>query len=132
MISVNDVNRVVLNLNGYNLGSERITSFSIGNVLGNYNQVRIGTKRPVFLFSTRQITAKITSGNTNRPLYLVCCSRCGEWDYNGDGQGDACGGDGNCGTVDTDGDGIVDGSKFVFESRSPFVVFDVLAPRLCC
>ncbi|MET3034447.1 hypothetical protein, partial [Flavobacterium johnsoniae] len=75
-ISVNDENRVVLNLGGYNLGSERITSFSIGNVLGNYNQVRIGTKRSVFLFSTRQVTAKITSGNTNRPLYLVCCSPC--------------------------------------------------------
>ncbi|WP_207763328.1 thrombospondin type 3 repeat-containing protein, partial [Flavobacterium johnsoniae] len=108
-ISVNDENRVVLNLGGYNLGSERITSFSIGNVLGNYNQVRIGTKRSVFLFSTRQVTAKITSGNTNRPLYLVCCSPCGEWDYNGDGLGDACGGGGNCGTVDTDGDGIYDG-----------------------
>ncbi|MHC0439217.1 thrombospondin type 3 repeat-containing protein [Flavobacterium sp. 3-210] len=108
-ISVNDENRVILNLGGYNLGSERITNISIGNVFGSYNQVRIATKRPIFLFSSRQITAKITSGNTNRPLYLVCCSPCGEWDYNGDGLGDACGGGGNCGTIDTDGDGIYDG-----------------------
>ncbi|WP_162128579.1 RHS repeat-associated core domain-containing protein [Flavobacterium phycosphaerae] len=48
-------------------------------------------------------------GETKKPLYLLCCSPCGEWDYNGNGIGDICdGNNGNCGTVDTDGDGIFD------------------------
>ena len=43
------------------------------------------------------------------PIYLLCCSPCGEWDFNGNGIGDACeGNNGNCGTVDTDGDGDFD------------------------
>ncbi|MEO6175594.1 MAG: thrombospondin type 3 repeat-containing protein [Flavobacterium circumlabens] len=106
-ISVNDEKRINLNLGSYTLGSERISNIVIGNLQGSYNLVRVTTRR--LLFSTRQVSAKITSGNTSRPLYLTCCSPCGEWDSNGNGTGDACdGGDEICGTVDTDGDGIYD------------------------
>ncbi|SHN09457.1 YD repeat-containing protein [Flavobacterium pectinovorum] len=105
-ISVNDEKRVNLNLGTYTLGSDRISNIVIGNQQGNYNLVRVTTRR--LLFSTRQISAKITSGNTNTPLYFTCCSTCGEWDLNGDGVGDACGGGGICGTVDSDGDGFFD------------------------
>ncbi|MFH6988808.1 thrombospondin type 3 repeat-containing protein [Flavobacterium collinsii] len=107
-IFVNDVRHVALNLSGYTLGADRISGISIGNLQGNYNIVRIKTKRGYF--SNRQVTAKITSGDTNRPLYLTCCSPCGESDYNGNGIGDKCDSEGPllCGTVDTDGDGIYD------------------------
>ncbi|RUT67930.1 hypothetical protein D0817_23645, partial [Flavobacterium cupreum] len=117
-IFVNDGKRVALNTGSYTLGTDRITNISIGNLQGGYNLVRITTRRGL-LFSSRQVTGRITSGNTNRPLYLTCCSPCGEWDYNGDGLGDACGGGGNCGTIDTDGDGIYDNCDNCVNTPNP-------------
>lgn len=87
-IAVNGSNRMVIDLSGYNLGADRISNIFIGDLQDNrYNNLRITLRKT---FTNRQITAKITSGNTNKPLYFSCCDFCGEWDHNGDGSGDMC------------------------------------------
>jgi hypothetical protein len=87
-ITVNDNDRMVIDLPGYKLGKKHIKNISIGDLEDNrYNRLRITTKMS---FLSVQITGKVTSGNTNKPLYFNCCSSCGEWDYNGDGSGDLC------------------------------------------
>ncbi|MCV9932948.1 thrombospondin type 3 repeat-containing protein [Flavobacterium sp. LS1R47] len=87
-ITVNDKNRIVIDLLGYTLGNERINTIFIGDLQENrYNKLRITVRRN---FSNRQITGMVTSGNTNKPLYFSCCDDCSEWDHNGDGVGDLC------------------------------------------
>ncbi|WP_131474527.1 DUF6443 domain-containing protein, partial [Flavobacterium sp. KMS] len=87
-ITVNDNNRMVIDLSGYTLGRDRISNISIGDLQDNrYNKLRISTK---WGFVKVQISGKVTSGNLNNPLYFSCCSSCGEWDHNGDGSGDLC------------------------------------------
>lgn len=87
-IAVNGSNRMAIDLSGYNLGADRISNIFIGDLQDNqFNKLRITVRKS---FTNRQISAKITSGNTNKPLYFSCCDSCGEWDHNGDGSGDIC------------------------------------------
>lgn len=88
-ISVNGQKRVTLDFGTHIFGSRAISNFSIGNLLANgtYNLVKIKLKG---LIGSRQINAKISSGAGRKPLYFVCCSACGENDFNGNGIGDEC------------------------------------------
>jgi RHS repeat-associated protein len=113
-IAVNDQIRLTIG-GSYLLGSDLIADINIGSLgLGNrYNNLEIRLLSRSFIDiifgRTRQIKAKIASGNTNFPLYFECCSPCGDWDYNGNGIGDNCESGTGCGIIDTDGDGIFDG-----------------------
>lgn len=90
-ITVNDNKRLIIDLSGYTLGTDRITNIAIGDMQNDkYNIVKLTVRKGTFLFASRQMTAKITSGNPVKPLYFSCCSPCGEWDYDGDGFGDTC------------------------------------------
>ncbi|MFH6996033.1 thrombospondin type 3 repeat-containing protein [Flavobacterium sp. FlaQc-48] len=87
-ITVNDTKRMVIDLGGYSLGTDRISNIFLDNVQEDrYHRVKITLRKTFF---NRQVLAKVTSGNTNRPLYFRCCDPCGEWDYNGNGSGDSC------------------------------------------
>ncbi|WP_123774109.1 thrombospondin type 3 repeat-containing protein [[Flexibacter] sp. ATCC 35103] len=89
-ITVNDQNRLVIHFEGYSLGVDPIINIAIGDLQNNqYNILKLTVRKPG-LFSKRQITSIITTGNKN-PLYFSCCSPCGEWDHDGDGFGDLCG-----------------------------------------
>ncbi|MDW8850110.1 thrombospondin type 3 repeat-containing protein [Flavobacterium sp. MMLR14_040] len=89
-IMVNDKKRLAIDLSGYSLGTDRIINIAIGDLQNDkYNMLKLTVRRGAFA-SNRQIVAKITSGNANKPLYFDCCSPCGEWDYDGNGIGDLC------------------------------------------
>jgi RHS repeat-associated protein len=105
-ISVNGEKRLSLDFTGHMLGSRAISKISIANLLNNNsNLVKIKLRG---LMGLRQINGQITAGKARRPLYFLCCSPCGEDDFNGDGIGDKCDSNGSCGVIDTDGDGIFD------------------------
>ncbi|OUL60586.1 thrombospondin type 3 repeat-containing protein, partial [Flavobacterium sp. AJR] len=90
-ITVNDNKRLIIDLAGYSLGTNPISNIVIGELQNDqYNMLKLTEKKGAF-FANRQIVAKITSGNPNKPLYFSCCDECGEWDYDGDGVGDLCG-----------------------------------------
>jgi len=89
-ITVNDSKRLIIDLSGYILGTDRISNITIGDVQnGKYNILNLTVRKGAF-FTSKQLGAKITSGNPAKPLYFSCCSPCGEWDYDGNGVGDAC------------------------------------------
>ncbi|MNX46594.1 RHS Repeat protein [compost metagenome] len=54
---------------------------------GSSNLVKIKLRS---LIGSRQINGKISSGTGRKSLYFVCCTACGENDFNGNGIGDEC------------------------------------------
>ncbi|PKB18343.1 RHS repeat-associated core domain-containing protein [Flavobacterium sp. 5] len=108
VITVNDIKRVTIDLQGFDTSLGAISNVSIGalKAKNEANVLKITYKNNLGKQITRLAT--IASGKAKKPLYFACCASCGEWDYNGDGSGDKCDTIDPCGITDTDQDGVFD------------------------
>ena len=88
-ILVNGQKRTVLDFGSHIFGSRAISNVSVGSLVANSssNVVKVKLRS---LIGSRQITGKISSGTGRKSLYFVCCTACGENDFNGNGIGDDC------------------------------------------
>ncbi|MFL9843551.1 RHS repeat domain-containing protein [Flavobacterium rhizosphaerae] len=83
-ITINGTPRFVFHPNGNLLYANDIT-------LGDYTPGSINW--PVSITYNAATSVESSYGYAsagNNPLYLVCCSPCGQWDFNGNGIGDDC------------------------------------------